>query len=185
MADDTGSHVAGDARQRLGRRLTEPLESAAQTVARRATDLVLESLDLNALLDQIDLNKLLDNVDVNRVVDRVDVNQVVDRVDVNTVLDHVDINRVLDRVDVNRILARVDVEALVDKVDVNKLVDRTELKTVLAKSSTTVFTEGIDLARSQAVGLDDFMARWVNRILRRKNPPPLGPPRLISLQAEP
>ena len=49
------------------------------------------------------------------------------------------------------LLARVDVNELTERVDVNALVDRTELKTVLAKSSTTVFTEGIDLVRSQAV----------------------------------
>jgi hypothetical protein len=39
--------------------------------------------------------------------------------------------------------------------------------------------------RSQAVGLDDFMARWANRILRRKQAPAVGPPRLVSLPAEP
>lgn len=143
------------------------MESMAQAVARRAIELVVESLDMNALLERIDVNRLLDNVDVNRVLDTVDVNRL---------LDHVDANQLLDRVDVDRLIARVDV---------NAVVDRTELKSVLAKSSTTVFTEGIDLVRSQAVGLDDFMARWVNRILRRKQDLPLGPPRLLSLQAEP
>ena len=150
-----------------GKRLTEPADALAQTVARRATELVVDSLDVNALLERIDVNELLDHVDVNRLLDQVDVDRLISRVDVNALVD------------------RVDVNALVDKVDVNALVDRTELKTMLAKSSTTVFTEGIDLARSQAVGLDDFMARWVERILRRKNPAPLGPPRLLSLQAEP
>ena len=144
------------------------MESMAQAVARRAIELVVESLDMNALLEGIDVNRLLDNVDVNRVLDTVDVDRLVGRVDVNAVVDKVDVNKVTER------------------VDVNALVDRTELKTVLAKSSTTVFTEGIDLVRSQAVGLDDFMARWVNRILRRdKQSLPLGPPRLLSLQAEP
>jgi hypothetical protein len=149
------------------KRLAEPVDSMAQTVAKRATELVVDSLDINAVLDRIDVNKLLDQVDVNRLLDRVDA------------------NRLLDRVDANRLLDRVDVERIVDRVDVNALVDRTELKSVLAKSSTTVFTEGIDLVRSQAVGLDDFMARWVNRILRRQKASPLGPPRLVALQAEP
>ena len=130
------------------KRLAEPVDSMAQTVAKRATELVVDSLDINDVLARIDVNKLLNQVDVNQL---------------------------LDRVDVDRLLARVDV---------NALVDRTEIKTVLAKSSTTVFTEGIDLVRSQAVGLDDFLARWVNRILRRKQAPAVGPSALISLPAE-
>ena len=149
-----------------GKRLAEPVDSMAQTVAKRATELVVDSLDVNAVLDRIDVNKLLNQVDVNQLLDRVDV------------------DRLLARVDVNALVDKVNVNELTERVDVNALVDRTEIKTVLAKSSTTVFTEGIDLVRSQAVGLDDFLARWVNRILRRKQAPAVGPPRLISLPAE-
>ena len=148
------------------KRLAEPVDSMAQTVAKRATELVVESLDINAVLDRIDVNKLLNQVDVNQLLDRVDV------------------ERLLARVDVNALVDKVDVNELTERVDVNALVDRTEIKTVLAKSSTTVFTEGIDLVRSQAVGLDDFLARWVNRILRRKQAPAVGPSALISLPAE-
>ena len=149
-----------------GKRLAEPVDSMAQTVAKRATELVVDSLDINDVLARIDVNKLLNQVDVNQLLDRVDV------------------DRLLARVDVNALVDKVDVNELTERVDVNALVDRTEIKTVLAKSSTTVFTEGIDLVRSQAVGLDDFLARWVNRILRRKQAPAVGPPRLISLPAE-
>ena len=149
-----------------GKRLAEPVDSMAQTVAKRATELVVDSLDINDVLARIDVNKLLNQVDVNQLLDRVDV------------------DRLLARVDVNALVDKVDVNELTERVDVNALVDRTEIKTVLAKSSTTVFTEGIDLVRSQAVGLDDFLARWVNRILRRKQAPAVGPSALISLPAE-
>ena len=159
-----------------GKRLAEPVDSMAQTVAKRATELVVDSLDINDVLARIDVNKLLNQVDVNQLLNQVDVNQLLDRVDVD---------RLLARVDVNALVDKVDVNELTERVDVNALVDRTELKTVLARSSTTVITQGIDLVRSQAVGLDDFMARWVNRILRRKRAPAVGPPRLISLPAEP
>ncbi len=160
----------------MGRRFTEPVDVLAQAVARRAIELVVEALDVNALLDKVDVNRLLANVDVNRVLDNVDANRLLDRVDVD---------RIVARVDVNALVEKVDVNEITERVDVNALVDRTELKTVLAKSSTTVFIEGIDLVRSQAVGLDDFMARWVNRILRRRQALPLGPPLLLSLPAEP
>jgi len=137
------------ARARMpGRRLTEPLEALAQRVARQAVELVVEALDVNALLDQ---------VDVNRLIDRVDVDQLVARVDVDAILD------------------RVDVDRLVDRVDVDALLDRTEIRSVLSRSSSTIASEGIDLVRSQAVGLDDFIARWVSRLRRRSYS---GPPAL-------
>jgi hypothetical protein len=158
-----------------GKRLAEPVDSMAQNVAKRATELVVDSLDINDVLSRIDVNKLLNQVDVNQFLSQVDVNQLLDRVDVD---------RLLARVDVNALVDKVDVNELTERVDVNALVDRTEIKTMLAKSSTTVVTEGIDLVRSQAVGLDDFLARWVNRILRRKQAPAVGPPRLVSLPAE-
>lgn len=150
-----------------GRRLAEPMESAAQIVARRAIELVVEALDINAVLDRTDVNRLLDQVDVNRLLDRVDVDKLMTRVDVMAVMNQVDVNDIADR------------------VDVAALVDRSELRPILAKSSSSLISEGIDLLRSQAVGLDDFFARWVDRLLRRDQAGPAGPPRLASLQAEP
>jgi hypothetical protein len=100
-----------DRMRSASRRFAEPVESMAQTVARRATELVVEALDVNALLDRTDLNRL----------------------------------------------------------------------------STTIFSEGIDLIRSQAVGLDDFLARWVGRLLRRgsaRPAAPLGPRLLVTPQAQ-
>jgi hypothetical protein len=151
------------------RRLAEPMESMAQTVAKRATELVVDSIDMNAVLGQIDLNKLLDQIDLNRVLDRVDIDRIVSRLDMDAVLN------------------RVDVNTLVDRIDMAEVLDRSELSAILSRSSTTIFSEGIDLARSQAVGLDNFIARWVNRLLGRgtKRPPaPVGPPRMLDLAAQ-
>lgn len=151
-----------------GKRFAEPVESMTQLAARRATELVVDSLDVNALIGQIDLNRVLDRVDVDRLLDRVDV------------------DRLLTRVDVEAVLSRVDVNALADRIDMAALLEATELSAIVTRSSTTIFSEGVDLLRSQAVGLDDFIARWVNRLLGRgtKRPPaPLGPRRLMSVQA--
>jgi hypothetical protein len=147
------------------RRFAEPVESMAQAVARRAIELVVEALDVNALLDRTDMNRLLDQIDVNRVLDRVDVDKLIERVDMQALLDQVDVNEVADR------------------IDVAALLDKTELSAIVAQSSTTIFSEGIDLVRSQAVGLDDFLARWVNRLLHRgtrRPAAPLGPPLLVN-----
>lgn len=156
------------------RRFAEPVETMAQSAARHAAGLAVDAVDLNAIVDAIDLNRVLDHIDVNRVLDRVDVNRVLDRVDLEVLLRRVDVAALVDR---------VDVTAVADRIDIAALLDRTELSAILSRSSTTIFSEGIDLVRSQAVGLDSFIARWVDRLLGRgttRPPAPLGPPRLVS-----
>ena len=167
------------------RRLAEPVDSMAQAVARRATELVVDSLDINALLGQIDLNKLLAQVDVDKLITQVDLDRLLDRVDVNRVLDRVDVERTISRVDMDVLLSRVDVNAIADRLDVSALLDKTELSALLTRSSSTVFSEGIDLLRSQAVGLDNFIARWADRVLGRGTRRPAaarGPRLLVSAQ---
>jgi len=56
---------------------------------------------------------------------------------------------------------------------------------VIARSSGGMGAEALDAVRSQAVGLDQFVDRWVQRLLRRKRPVPAAPPGLLSAQAEP
>jgi hypothetical protein len=158
-----------DRMRSASRRFAGPVESMTQTVARRATELVVEALDVNALLDRTDVNKLLDQVDVNRVLARVDVDKLIARLDMQAVLNQVDVNE------------------LADRIDMGALLDRTELGAIITRSSTTIFSEGIDLLRSQAVGLDDFLARWVGRLLRRgsaRPAAPLGPPLLVHPAAQ-
>ena len=159
------------------RRFAEPIESMAETAARRAIELVVEALDVNALLDRTDVNRLLDHIDVNRVLEHVDVNRL---------LDQVDVDRLVARLDVNALVSQVDVNEIADQVDVAALVDRTNLGEIVARSSTTIFSEGIDLVRSQAVGLDDFLGRVFSRLLRRQYagpPAPLGSPGVADPQA--
>jgi hypothetical protein len=136
-----------------GRRMTDPFEALAQRVAERVLDLIVSALDVNALLDRVDVPALLDRADVNELLDRVDV------------------AAVLDRVDVNDLVRRVDMDALVEQTDVGA---------VIARSSGGAASEALDAVRGQAVGLDQFIDRWVQRGLRRKHPAPAGPPALSS-----
>ena len=164
-------HVDPVERARSARkRFAEPVESMAQSVARSAIELVVEALDVNALLDRTDMNRLLDQIDLNRVLDRVDVDKLVERVDMQALVNQVDVNEVADR------------------IDVAALLDKTELSAIVARSSTTIFSEGVDLVRSQGVGLDNFLAGRVNRLLgrgTRRPAAPLGPPLLVNPTAEP
>ena len=146
--------------------LAGQIESIAQGIAQRVIDLVVESLNVNALLARIDLNALLARVDLNQELGRVDLNQV---------LSQVDLNELMARVDMNEIVGRIDIEALVKNTDLGAL---------LASSSSTIVTEAVDLGRSHAVSMDDTIARWVSR-LRRNHTGRAGPPELQTAQEEP
>ena len=164
-----------------GRRMSDPLEALAQRVAERVVDLVVHALDVNALVQRIDLNALLDQVDLDDyVLRKIDVNALLARVNVAAVLERTDLNDVLRRVDVSALLGRVDVNELLRRVDVDSLVEQTDLGAVIAKSSGGAASEALDAVRSQAVGLDQFIDRWVQRALRRKHAAPVAPRALAS-----
>jgi len=124
-------------------------EAWVQAVAERAVELVISAVDVNAVLDQVDLN---------------------------AVLDQVDINQVLDRIDLNRLLERMDLNDLVQRIDVEALVKQTDLGAVIAAASSGVAGDVLDVVRSQTVGLDEFIARWIGRLRRRPYTGPPGPP---------
>ena len=101
---------------------------------------------------------------------------VVSALDVDALLDQVDLNAVLDRIDLDRLLGRIDLNDLVKHIDVEALVEQTDLGAVIAASSSGIAGEVIDVVRSQTVGLDEFIARWIGRLRRRPYTGPPGPP---------
>jgi len=142
-----------------GKRVGDPLESMAQHVAERAVDLVLNAVDLNEVMQRVDLNALLARVDMNAL---------------------------LSQVDLNALLGQIDVNDLLGKIDMDALVEETDLGAIIARSSGGLGTEAVDAARSASVGLDQFIDRWVQRALRRKQPNPLAPaPHLDGASAYP
>jgi hypothetical protein len=135
------------------------VEQLAQAVAERVVSIVMDAIDIDALLD---------------------------RIDVDSVVSRVDVEKLIERVDVEKIIERVDVEKIIERVDIDALMEKTELGTIIARSTTGVASEVLDVIRAQSVGLDDFSARWVNRLLRRSNDTlPLGPPTLVAPTAGP
>ena len=148
------------------------MEQLVESIAERVVNLVLDAIDINAIVSKVDVDSLIDRVDVQKIIDRVDVDQIVARVDVEAIIE---------RVDVQAIIERVDIEQVIQRVDIDKLVEQTELGTIIAHSTSGVASEVLDVVRAQGVGLDDFVARWVNRILRRNSDDwPPGPPRLVE-----
>ncbi len=142
---------------------TNRIEHLAQAVAERVVTLVMDAIDIDAVLARIDVDAIVRRVDVDALVDRVDV------------------EKIIERVDVEKIIERVDVQKIIDQVDIDALVEQTELGTIIARSTSGVASEALDVVRAQGVGLDDFLARLVNRVLRRSPANlPLGPPLLVA-----
>jgi hypothetical protein len=106
----------------------------------------------------------------------------VSRVDINAIVDRVDIEQVIDRVDINKIVSRVDINAIVNEIDIDDLMEHTELGSIIARSTTGILTEILDVIRAQGVGLDDFVFGWGNRLIGRRSKVadwPEGPPLLV------
>ena len=151
--------------------INDRFERAAQSIAERVARLVIDSIDLNAIMERVDVDRLVSRVNADAIVDRVDVEKIVERVDVE---------KILERIDVNALVERVDVRRIVDQLDIESLVAQTELGSIIARSTSGVAAEVLDVIRAQGVGLDDFFARWTNRILRRApDSLPLGPRTLV------
>ena len=154
----------------MGKRISDPVEQLAEKTAERVIDLVVRSLDVNAVVQRVDLNAVLDQVDVNKLVDRVDLDKILDQVDLNRVLAKVDLDDLLARVDVDAIVDRVDINGIAQNLDIDAIAMHTDIGAMIARSSGGVAADARDAARSQAVGLDEWIARWVARLLRRDPP---------------
>ena len=101
---------------------------------------------------------------------------VMSALDLNALLDQVDLNAVLDQLDIDRLLARMDLNEIITRIDVATLVEQTDLGAIIAASSSGAAGEVLDAVRSQTVGLDEFIARWIGRLRRRPYTGPPGPP---------
>ena len=101
---------------------------------------------------------------------------VMSALDLNALLDQVDLNAVLDQLDIDRLLARMDLNEIITRIDVAALVEQTDLGAIIAASSSGAAGDVLDVVRSQTVGLDEFIARWIGRLRRRPYTGPPGPP---------
>jgi hypothetical protein len=91
-------------------------------------------------------------------------------------LDQVGIDGLLDRIDLDRLLGRMDLNDIVKHVDFDAVVEQTDIGAVIAASSSGAAADVLDVVRSQTVGLDEFIARWIGRLRRRPYTGPPGPP---------
>ena len=86
---------------------------------------------------------------------------------------------------VEAVVDRVDVNSFTNRIDIDTLVEQTDLGAVIARSSSGVASDALDVVRSQTVGLDEFIARWIGRLRRRPYTGPPGPPDRLQAKAGP
>ena len=160
-------------------------EVAPGVVGALDVDEVVQRVDVQAILDRIDVEDLVDRIDLNAVLEKVDIDLLLSRMDVDALIERVDVQALVKRLDIGQIIDEVDVNALLERVDVDALVQRTELGDIVARSGAGVAAKGLDVARSLGVGLDSFVHRWVDRLLRRDPAALPGPPLLIGYTRTP
>ncbi|HEX5086975.1 MAG TPA: RDD family protein [Nocardioides sp.] len=161
-----------------------PQKGLIGRVAGAVTDRALDVVDPDIVLDHVDVNSLLDKVDVQRLLERIDLDAVLQQVDMNALLSRVDMNTLLARVDMNSLLARVDVNQMLEDVDLEAVVRRSGIPEVVAESTSHLAGSTIDIARRQVAGLDFWVNRAVDTVLRREAGSfPVAPPTLAEAAA--
>lgn len=76
-------------------------------------------------------------------------------------VDMIDLEQVIDHVPIDRIVSRVDVPGIINEVDLGDIV---------RESTTGLMGETVDAIRVQVMGLDLFINRAVDKVLRRRKP---------------
>ena len=148
-------------------RRNEAWQEARAESARAAelfADAVVPPL-VDAVVDRLDLTDLvLEQVDLRAVISSIDLDEIVGRVNVMAIVDGLDIDAVAARVDVQKIIDRLDLVAIADGV-----IEELDLAAIIRGSTETMAAETVDGIRVQGLHADRFVARVVDRTLRRRN----------------
>ena len=92
-----------------------------------------------------------------------DIDALLARADLDELIARVDVEAIISRIDIDQVVAKVDVDAVLQRVDIDALLEHTELGSLIARSGSAVMGQVLDMARSQGVGMDSFVHRWVDR----------------------
>jgi len=147
-------------------------EEFLQGLIPQVTGAALDQIDLTDLVKRVDLNAVLDDVDVDAIVRSIDVDAIISRVDVNQIVQRVDVNAVAAGIDIDAIVERVNLDAIVDRIDVTaiaqQVIEEVDLPSIVRESSGALASETVQEVRLQSMGADRFVARVVDKILRRE-----------------
>jgi hypothetical protein len=77
---------------------------------------------------------------------------------------------VIAQLDFVRIVEQIPVDDIAGAIDVEAIVQRIDLGGVIRESTASLTMETVDAVRSQGIGVDEWAARVVDRVLLRKQP---------------
>jgi hypothetical protein len=159
-------------------------------VARVDIDAVLSRVDLTTIVDRLDIDAIVAGVDIEAAVARVDVDEIVARVDLDAILARLDLDAIVAGVDLDAAAARLDLDAIVKRVDPDAVIARVDVEAVLTRldlagiarqviedidlpeilrqSTGAVSSEAVRGIRNESVLADEAVARFVDRVLRRR-----------------
>jgi hypothetical protein len=139
------------------RERVEPLAASfASETTRRASDAILDQLDLTSIVCQ--------RVDLDAVVDGLDIERITRRLDLDTLVAGLDVDRIVARVDLDAVIERVDVAEVVRDV-----MERLDVPEIIRQSTAATASEGVRGVRLRGVDADRAVRRAVDRLLSRTN----------------
>lgn len=115
-------------------------------VARADLDAAVARVDLDAVVDRLDLDEIAARLDVDRVVARVDLDAVLNRIDVDAVVARADLDAVLDRIDLQAVVGRIDLDAVVARIDLDAIAARIDPDAIVARVDIEAALARVDLA---------------------------------------
>jgi len=135
-------------------------------------DAVVARADLDAVIARVDIAAVLDRVDLNTIIDRLDLDAIVGSVDLDAVAAKIDLEAIVKRVDPDAVIARVDVDATLARLDLaaiaRQVIDDIDLPEILRQSTGAVSSEAVREIRDESMLADEALARFVDRVLRRR-----------------
>jgi hypothetical protein len=128
-----------------------------------------------AVLSQIDLTTLVrEHVDLNAIAADLDVDAIIARVDMDAIVAKIDMDAIVARIDVDAIVAKVDLDAIVHRMDLGALaqevLDEIDMPSIIRESSGAMASETVQDVRVVGIKADRFVARIVDKVLRRRHP---------------
>jgi hypothetical protein len=123
------------------------------------------------VVELMPIEEFIDLIPIERVVARLPIEQVVARIPIETLVERLPIEQLLARIDMNALLAQLDIDALLARIDIGRIVNDAmsgiDFEELIHASTVGVGSEARDVGRTQAMNVDFFVARVVDRILRR------------------
>lgn len=144
---------------------------------------LISRIAVDALIARINVDALLDRVDIDQLVEKVNVDALIHKVDVDAIIQRVDVDAIVQQVDVDAIVGRIDLDGLIERLNVNAVAQRIELEAMVARTTKGALRSGLDLLRRQVAGIDVLMMRLRDRMSRKRDPLPAGPPVLVGRES--